>query len=99
MSHAFLVIIVLLPVLDWIATAVLVMLANRTPHIGALTERAFAAGVVSVTTTIYAIVAINSETGWALWDVDGGRVIIRILFIAIGAAPIAFLALYWHRRR
>jgi hypothetical protein len=91
--------LVLVPIIDWSATVVLVTLARRQPRIGFLTERAFAATVISAVTTVYAIVALNTQLGFPVIDKTAALIIIRVAIVILGMAPLAWLFLYWRRSR
>ncbi len=98
-AELLLPLLVLMPVVDWVATAALVMLARRRPRISFLTERAFAAAIVSCVTTVYALVALNTQLGFPLIDREWALIIVRSAIVVLGAAPIVWLALFWWRSR
>lgn len=91
--------LVLMPVIDWAATVILVVLARRKPRIGFLTERAFSAFIVSLVTTIYAVVALNTQLGFPVIDNRAALGIVRLAIVILGLAPLAWLVLYWRRSR
>ena len=99
MSDALVPLLLILPLVDWVATVILLALARRTPHIAVLTERAFAAAIVSIVTSIYALVVVNTEGGMDLFSHDTQVVLVRLAIVLLGLAPLAWLALYWHRTR
>lgn len=99
MSDWFVPLLLILPLVDWTATLILVSLARRTPRISVLTERAFAASVVSIVTTTYALVVFNTETGRSMFDHTTMTILVRSAIVLLGLAPLAWLALYWRRTR
>jgi len=90
--------LLILPLIDWTATVVLVTLARRRPRITFLVERAFAAVVVSIVTTVYALLALNTQGGFPVLAPEAALTVVRLLIIALGAAPLVWLTLYWRRR-
>jgi hypothetical protein len=98
-SDALVPLLLILPLVDWTATVILVTLARRKPRIGVLTERAFAAAIVSIVTTVYAVVVLNTESGMDFLSHDTQVIVIRLAIVLLGLAPLAWLALYWRRTR
>jgi len=97
-ASALVPLLLVLPIIDWIATGVLVILAVQRPRIAFLTERAVIAVVVSGVTTVYGLVALNTQLGFPIFDADTAKVIVRLAIVVLGAAPIVWLALYLRRR-
>jgi len=98
-SDVFVPLLLVLPFVDWTVTAILATLAYRRPRISVLTERAFAAAVVSIVTTTYAIIVLNTESGRPMFDHNAQIILIRSAIVLLGLAPLAWLALYWRRTR
>lgn len=97
-NRDLLILLLIMPIVDWIATGMLVALALRRPRIGVLSERAFAAIGLSIVTTVYGLVALNTELGFPILDPNGAKVIVRLGIIFLGAGPLAWLFLYWRHR-
>ena len=98
LASALFPLLIILPVIDWMATWILWLHARRRPRVAFLTERAFAAFVVSIVTTVYAVIAWNNEQGRPIFDFDVAIVVVRGAIILLGAAPLAWLVLYLRRR-
>ena len=88
------VLILFLAILGWISTAILVWAAWQRPRIGVLTERAALGVFLSLFCTIYGLAALNSDQGFAVFDEDTVRTIIRLLVLALGLIPAYWVYLY-----
>lgn len=87
-----------LPFINWPVAIMLIRLARIRPTIRALTERAVLALVIAVATTTYVLVAVNTEIGFAMFDFEIGKVILRLLILAIGLFPLWWLWSYYKGR-
>jgi hypothetical protein len=90
-------IVVLSAVIAWISAVTLIWLARQRPRIGFLVERAAAAVILAVATTIYALIARNTDSGYEWFDSDTSKVFVRLVFISLGCIPAIWLVLYWRR--
>jgi hypothetical protein len=72
------------------SAVILVRAALVQPRIGALVERAILAVLLAVFGVIYAIVALNTELGRALFSTEVARVVVRFMVITVLAVPT-----YW----
>lgn len=84
---------VLVPV-TWLSTGLLVMFAWQKPRIGALTERAMIAIVISLLITASAILVLNTLSGQALFPAETARLIFRASLLGVGLVPAAWLVMY-----
>lgn len=86
-----------MPIVDWTATVILLRLVRPRIGLTFLTERAFSAIVLSIMTTIYFLVSLNTELGFPEFSAETARVIIRLAVVVLGAAPIFWLVVYLRR--
>lgn len=86
--------IVCLTVVAIISAAVLIHAAAIRPPIGALTERAAMAVLIAVFGMFYSVVVINTEIGMALFSLETGRLIGRLVVVALLLLPAYWTALY-----
>jgi hypothetical protein len=91
--------LVILPFIDWTAAILLLLLARQEPHIDFLTERAAIAVVTAIMTTVYALVALNTQLDFAVLDRDVALVVVRSAVIFLGLMPIFWLLLFLSRRK
>jgi len=89
----------ILPVFDWIAAVTLFLLARQRPYIAFLTVSTLTTFVIALATSVYAIVATNTAQGFAWFAFSDAVTVNRVVFVLLGAVPLAFLAVYWRRRR
>ena len=82
----------------WLSAVILIALASQKPRIAFLVERAVGAVILASATTAYLVVVHNTDHGFQLFDDEASRVIVRLIFIALGFIPVIWLALYWRRR-
>lgn len=83
----------LVPV-TWLSTGILAVFAVQRPRIGALTERAVIALMISLLITSGAVLALNTVLGRALFDADMARIVFRVSLLGIGLVPAAWLVLF-----
>jgi hypothetical protein len=86
--------LLILPFFDWLATLELLRLNRLDPSVGFLTERTVAALVVSSVTTVYALVALNTQLGFPVLDRTAALDIVRSAVVILGFHPIFWLVLY-----
>ena len=99
-SDALVPALLLLPVIDWIATVILIWLSRTaSPKVGFLTERAMQAVIVSSVMTIFAVIFINTQTGFAIVPNDTARAITRVVTLVLGLGPVLWLWWYWRAHR
>jgi len=98
LAAAFLPLLLIVPIIDWVATFILVILAVQPPRIPFLVERAAAATVLSIVMTSYALIALNTESGFPIIDWRSSLAVIRLLFVVLGAFPVVWIVLYARRR-
>lgn len=84
--------------ITWLSTGILAVFAIQRPRIGALTERAAIALIISLLITASAILVLNTMTGRALFDADAARLIFRISLLGLGLVPVAWLYLFFANR-
>lgn len=87
----------LVPV-TWLSTGILVVYAYQRPRIGALTERAVIAVMISLLITASAVLVLNTALGRTLFDADLARIIFRVSLLGIGLVPAAWLVLFLTKR-
>jgi len=87
-------IILVLALIGWVFTAILARAAWIRPRISTLSERALAGIVISTFSTLYGLVASNTDLGFVTFDSDTVRSILRILVLVVGLLPIVWGALY-----
>jgi len=83
-----------LTIASWASTFLLVRAARRPPHIGALTERAVIAVILSAFGTICVVLVLNTDTGQGFIAVDLARVLFRFSLFAFLLIPCVWLGLY-----
>lgn len=86
------ILLVVLPPLDWAAAMILGVLAIRHPHVVTLRERAVAAGVLAVAASAAGVLAW-ARLGLVDIERDVATVIISLVLVAISAPAIYWLAL------
>jgi hypothetical protein len=79
---------------SWGSTFLLARAAYWHPRIGALTERAIIAFVLSVFGSASVVLVWNTESGQALFPVEIARTISRLDLFVLLLIPIAWLVLY-----
>lgn len=89
-----LVSIAALTVASWASTALLVRAALPAPRIGALTDRAFLATIISAFGTVSLLIVFNTDAGLAYFPVEVARVLYRLSVIALLAAAVLWMVLY-----
>lgn len=87
----------LVPV-TWLSTGILAVFAVQRPRIGALTERAVIALMISLLITASAILVLNTVLGRTLFDAEVARIIFRVSLLGIGLVPAAWLYLFFSNR-
>lgn len=92
------VILLLLPFLNWLVAATLIRLSIISPSIKALSERAGLAVLIAMVTTIYAFVALNTVSGLTFFDAPTVRTVVRLLIIGIGLYPLWWAWSYYTGR-
>jgi len=88
----FVLLLVILPPLDWAAAMILGVLALRNPHVITLRERAFAAGVLAVAASAAGILAW-ARMGLVDIERDVATLILALILVAISAPALYWLAL------
>ncbi len=83
-----------LVVASWASTVLLFRAALLRPRIGALTERAVIALIISAFGTVCAFLVMNTETGGSLLALDAARVVFRLLLLGFLLVPVYWLWLY-----
>jgi hypothetical protein len=86
--------LLILPIVDWTATVILMRLTRRERGLTFLTERTFAALMLSGFTTLYALVALNTQLNFIVFDRLGAQEAVRIGVIILGCGPIIWLIAY-----
>lgn len=79
---------------SWGSTFLLARAAYRHPRIGALTERAIIAFVLSVFGSAAVLIVWNTESGLAFFPIEIARTISRFDLFVLLLIPIAWLVLY-----
>lgn len=87
-----------LAIASWLSTILLVNAAMQRPRIGALTERAVIAVVLSALGTVAVVLRINGDTGYALFPIDAARIIFGITVLGLLLTPCLWLLLYLSNR-
>lgn len=82
-------------VLSWISTVALIQLARLPNPPQSLTERAWAAIILSLFLSVLAVTLRNVDLAYAWFDVETGRIATRLGAIALGAIPVLWLYRYW----
>jgi hypothetical protein len=81
--------------LSWVSSAALVLAARRaTPRVGALTERANIAVLISIALTIFVVIAANADVGYPLWDQITGRRLLRLTILTVSLIGPSWLYLW-----
>jgi hypothetical protein len=83
-----------LVVASWLSSGLLVRHALVRPRIGALTDRAIIAVIISIFGTVSVLLTLNTDTGWAFFAVDVARATFRLSVLALLFVPVMWLALY-----
>ena len=84
---------------SWLSTAGLVYAAVKAdPPIGALTERAVVAFLISTFLTLYVLVAINTHLGFAVIPFEGVVRLLRVAVLSLALVGPAWLVLWWRGR-
>jgi len=86
--------VVLLTIVSWISTAILVRHALHKPRVGALTERAILAVIISITGTL-SIVVLVVATGEMS---EPARNVLRLAMLALLGVPSYWTYLYYSGR-
>jgi hypothetical protein len=73
------------------AAALLYRSARKRPRIGALTERANLAVTMALFSSIYALITLDIEIEPRLLAIEDVRVVVRLMFLALGLLPIWWL--------
>ena len=94
MDAPLLAALILLPFINWPVAIILLRLAWVRPRIKALTERAWYATIIAACTTIYVLIAVNTNLGNALFSLEAGRLTVRLMFLGIGLYPLWWLWSY-----
>ena len=98
MIETFLLIIVFAVVpLEWLAALLLLRVSWRQ-NISALNERALAALVLAIFTTVYFLAAVNASQGYAILDQTETQILARFAVASMGIGPLRWLYLYWTGR-
>lgn len=71
---------------------------HAKPPVGALTERAVIAVVISLFLTMYALVAGNTDAGFAWFPFEQGVAILRVGALALSLVGPTWLVLWWTGR-
>jgi len=87
----------LVPV-TWLSTGILTVFALQRPRIGALTERAAIAVMISLLISASALLVLNTSLGLALFPPETARIIFRVSLLGIGLVPAAWLVLFFTNR-
>lgn len=83
---------------SWCSTALLVRAAIQSPRIGALTERAAIAVILSVFGSVCVILVLNTDSGQALFPLEVARIVFRVCLLALLFIPVYWLGLYLTNR-
>jgi hypothetical protein len=78
----------------WASTVLLVRAALVRPHIGALTERAVIAVLLSAFGTVCVVLVWNSDSGQALFAIDAARILFRVCLFGLLLVPTIWIVLY-----
>lgn len=82
-------------VISWVSAVSLVWAARHAkPRVGALTERAIIAVLISTFLTMYAFVAWNTNAGYPLFDFDAGLRLLRGLVLLLSLVSPLWLVLW-----
>jgi hypothetical protein len=80
---------------SWFSAISLVWAARHAkPRIGALTERAIIAVLISTFLTVYAFVAWNTNAGYPLFDFEAGLRLLRGLVLLLSLVSPLWLGLW-----
>lgn len=78
----------------WGSTALLVRAALRKPRIGALTERAILAFIISAYGTLGVLLLWNRESGFTLLPINVARDLFTASLFAVFFMPVVWLILF-----
>jgi hypothetical protein len=92
------VLLTLVAIAAWVATAVLVRAAFQRPRIGALTERAVVAFFQSAFGTVCVILVLNTDTNGSILAIEAARILFRVLLLGLLLTPVWWLYLYLSNR-
>lgn len=79
---------------SWGSTFLLVRAALVKPRIGALTDRAVIATIISIFGTVALILTVNTDTGAVVFALDAARVTFRLSVVALLVVPVLWLLLF-----
>jgi hypothetical protein len=88
------VLILILAGFGWASTMILVNAARKRPRIGILTERAAIGVFLSLFVSIYALAALNSDTGFSWLDSQTVKTVVRVLVVILCFIPVYWVFLY-----
>jgi hypothetical protein len=87
-------VLIVLPIFDWIATGLLLNLSRAAPDLTFLRERAISAVILSITTTAFALIFLNTSEGGVIFSNDVARLLGRLATLLLALGPLAFLFAY-----
>lgn len=79
---------------SWLSTILLVRAALVKPRIGALTDRAIIATIISAFGTVSMLLVVNTETGAGFLALDVARATFRLSLLALLLVPVVWLVLF-----
>lgn len=79
---------------SWVSTVLLIKAAIITPRIGALSDRAIIASIISAFGSVSMLLVLNTETGGAFFALDVARAISRLSLLALLLVPVLWLVLF-----
>ena len=91
--NAFALAVGVLTVISALSTVRLVWAARRE-HIGALTERALLATVLSLFGALYTAAIVNTESGFVFLDASTAMTVLRVAVVALLLVPVYWTVLY-----
>lgn len=84
----------ILTIASWASTFLLIKAAVIKPRIGALTDRALIATIISAFGTVSMLLVINTETGAAFFALDVARATFRVSVLALLLVPVLWIVLF-----
>jgi hypothetical protein len=79
-------------------STLLLLMAARREHIGALTERAIVAVVMVIHGAVSAVTIWNNDLGHPFYDAPTGMLMLRLTLAALMAVPVYWTALWFTGR-
>jgi hypothetical protein len=80
---------------SWVSAIALVVADHHAePRIGALTERANIAVILSAGLTLFVVVSANADLGYPLWDQMLGRRLLRVTILILSLIGPVWLYLW-----